>query len=58
MRSRKDLAECIRYMSYGELKSVAAELASCCEDKEARPKLETPEEFADLLYDWAEAQSG
>lgn len=55
MKTKQDLAELIVGMSYGELKTVAHELASTVEDKEARPKLETAEEFADLLYDWAEA---
>lgn len=56
MKTRTDLVEAILQMSYGELKSVAHELAAMIEDKEARPKLETAEEFADMLYDWAEAQ--
>lgn len=58
MHTRKDLASSIRSMNYAELKAVAEELASACKDKEARPKLETAEEFADLLSDWAEAQAG
>lgn len=56
MHTKKDLAATILKMNYGALKQVAAELAGTIEDKEARPKLETPEEFAELLYDWAEAQ--
>lgn len=55
--TRSDLAQYIVEMSYGELKAVGAALASTCQDKEARPKLETAEEFADLLYDWAEAEA-
>lgn len=58
MGTRNDLALLIVGMNYGELKTVAAELASMIEDKEARPKLETAEEFADLLFDWAEASAG
>jgi len=53
----KDLAAAIMGMNYGDLKSVARDLAAACEDKEARPKMETTEDFADLLYYWAEAQS-
>jgi hypothetical protein len=56
--TKKDLARTIMEMDYGQLKIVAKELAGACEDKEARPKLETAEEFADLLYDWAEATHG
>jgi hypothetical protein len=52
---KKELAKFILTMNYGKLKEVAGELASTIEDKESRPKLETAEEFADLLYDWAEA---
>lgn len=53
--SRNGLAKAITEMTYGELRAVAADLASTCHDKEARPKLETTEEFAELLYDWAAA---
>jgi hypothetical protein len=58
MHTRKDLANAIRQMSYAELKAVSIELADAIKDKDARPKLETAEEFADLLSDWAEAQRG
>lgn len=57
VRSKKELAELILAMSYGELKSMGNDLSGTIEDKEARPKLETAEEFADLLWDWAEAQT-
>lgn len=53
---RSDLVRAILGLNYGDLKTVASELASAAADKDARPKLETAEEFADLLYDWAEAQ--
>lgn len=56
MANKKDLAATIMAMNYGQLKDVATELAAAIEDKEARPKLETAEEFAELLYDWAESQ--
>jgi hypothetical protein len=53
--TKNDFAKAILTMNYGTLKTVCAELATANEDKECRPKLETAEEFADLLYDWAEA---
>lgn len=52
---REDLVAAITAMNYGALKQVGKELAEMIEDKEARPKLETAEEFADLLFDWAKA---
>ena len=53
--SKTGLAKAITEMTYGDLRDVAKELASTSEDKEARPKLETTEEFAELLHDWAAA---
>ena len=55
MYTRKDLAKVITSMNYGTLKSVAASLASM-KDDEVRPRIETTEEFAELLFDWAEAE--
>lgn len=55
MADRKDVASAILACNYGELKAIGAELAGACADKECRPRLKTPEEFADLLFDWAEA---
>ena len=55
--SEKDLAKIICAMSYGALRQVASELADMCHDKDARPELKTTEQFADMLYDWAEAQN-
>jgi hypothetical protein len=55
MNTKRDLADCIVKMNYGELKQVAYELSETIKDKEVRPKLETSDEFADLLYAWAEA---
>lgn len=57
MADKKDLAMTIVQMSYGDLRDVAAELAAACEDKETRPQLETGQDFADLLFDWAEANA-
>lgn len=53
---RNDFVETVLNMPYGQLKQIAYELAETIKDKEVRPKLETAEEFADLLWDWAEAQ--
>lgn len=58
MVTAKDLAKLIMQMNYGELKCCASQLAAMNSDKDARPKLETGEEFADLIYDWAEASRG
>lgn len=55
MKTRNDFIAAVVELPYGELKSIAAELAETIKDKDARPKLETAEEFADLLYDWAAA---
>jgi hypothetical protein len=52
---RTDFVETILNMPYGQLKQIAHELAETIKDKGARPKLETAEEFADLLWDWADA---
>lgn len=58
MVTANDLAKLILQMNYGHLKAVALELSGAAADKESRPKVETPEEFADLLFDWAEGNSG
>lgn len=57
MHSKADLAKFIVEMNYGELRDVAAELAGACEDKEARPSMKTGQDFAELLFDWAEANA-
>lgn len=56
MNTKTDLAKFIMNMNYGELKAVAADL-STMKDADVRPKIETTEEYADMLYDWAESQS-
>lgn len=53
---RQNLAKLIYSMPYGELMTVAGELAAM-KDEEVRPKIETQQEFADALYDWAEANA-
>lgn len=55
MKTAKDFATVVMEMNYGELKKVAADLAGM-KDAEVRPKIETPEEYAELLFDWAESQ--
>jgi hypothetical protein len=55
MKTRTDLVEVILSMNYGELLAVAEELAKM-KDDEVRPKIETPQEYAELLFDWAEAE--
>lgn len=57
MVTANDLAKLILQMNYGQLKMVGDAFAAACEDKESRPQLETGEEFADLIYDWAEAEA-
>lgn len=57
MADKKDLALTIIQMSYGALRDAAAELAAACEDTEARPQMKTGQDFADLLFDWAEANA-
>lgn len=54
MKTAKDLAKTIMEMNYRELHSVAAELAGM-KDADVRPKIETTEEYAELLFDWAES---
>ena len=55
MKTRADLAKLILEMNYGELMGVASSFASM-KDEEVRPKVETPQEFAAMLFDWAEAE--
>jgi hypothetical protein len=53
----KDLARAILAMNYGALREVADDLARACKVKEVRPKMESAEDFASLLFDWAEASA-
>lgn len=53
---RMNLAKLIYSMTYGELMAVAGEL-SAMRGAEVRPKIETQQEFAEALYDWAEANA-
>ena len=51
---RNELAKLIYSMPYGELMAVAGELSDM-KDPDVRPKIETKIEFAEALWDWAEA---
>lgn len=55
MATKAQFIAAILGMTYGDLMEVCGELASANRDKETRPKLETAEEFASLLHDWADA---
>ena len=57
MTDTKELARTILALNYGDLKSVGKDFADAIKDRDARPKLETAEEFADLFFDWAESQT-
>ena len=54
--TRSDFAKAIMEMNYGTLYSIAKEFSEM-KDPDVRPKIETPREFAEMLFDWAEAQS-
>jgi hypothetical protein len=56
MKTRADLAGVIMTMNYGELFAVAEALAGM-KDEGVRPKIETPQEYAELLFDWAESET-
>lgn len=58
MATKQQVADAILNLTYGGLKEVASDLSRMIEDKDLWPKLETTEEFAELLYNWAEAQEG
>lgn len=51
---RMSLAKLIYSMPYGELMAVAKELSDMI-DADVRPQIKTQQEFAEALYDWAEA---
>jgi len=53
--TKGEFAKAILGMTYGGLMEVAAELSEM-KEKDVRPKIETPEEYASLLHDWADAQ--
>lgn len=52
--TKAELAAAILGLTYGSLMEVAAELAKM-KEPDVRPKIETPEEYAAMLHDWAEA---
>ncbi len=53
---RKRFISILLEMNYGTLKGIAEELTAMAADKKGEIKLKTSEEFACLLYDWAESQ--
>jgi len=56
MVTRKDLAKTIIAMNYGELMAVATSFSQM-KDEAVRPKIETPTEYAEMLFDWAESET-
>lgn len=55
----KELAELILRLTYSELKAVGSDLHRMCTDGEPDPVRGvpiSPEDFVELLHDWAEAQ--
>ena len=57
-RTKQDFAKLILAFNYGELKGIASDFAAMVVDKDPRLPPETTQDFAELLYDWAEAQDG
>lgn len=55
MSAREELAKTIFAMNYGELSGVATEFAHMVDDPEVRTPPKTTEDFASLLFDWAES---
>jgi hypothetical protein len=51
--TRKDLADAIVSMTYGELVAIGDAML----DAKRSRRLDTAEEFASVLYDWADKQS-
>jgi hypothetical protein len=41
-------------MPYGELMQIGTDLSEMI-DADVRPRIKTPKEFSDALYDWAES---
>lgn len=53
---KQGLAELIKSMTFGELRTVAADLHAMCEDGDTRGVPISVTDFLELLHDWAEAQ--
>jgi hypothetical protein len=53
----KNFACLILRMTYGDLRDIAGDFAAMVEEEEMRPRPKTTEDFANLLHDWAEAQT-
>lgn len=58
-RTQREFADVILGMTYGDLMEVAGAFADMTDKKNgARPvHTKTPQDFASLLHDWAEAQA-
>lgn len=54
MQTKEDVAQVILRLNYGELMALGREL-SAMKEPDVRPSIETPEEYAALLFDWAES---
>ena len=52
--TKSELAQVILGLPYGTLMEIAGELSQM-KEPEVRPKIETPQDYASLLHDWAEA---
>lgn len=52
--TRVELADAILGLTYGDMMEIAGEL-SRMKEPGVRPKIETPEEYAALLHDWADS---
>lgn len=57
IKDRKDMASAIVGMPFGDLMDVARELVEMSADPEVERKLDTPLGMAEMLWDWAEAQT-
>jgi hypothetical protein len=52
--TKAELAQTILGLTFGTLMEIAGEM-SRMKEPSVRPKIETPEEFASMLHDWADA---
>ncbi len=57
LKDRSDLAYVITNMNYGTLMSLCGEFAQMCEEGNGvREHPKTASDFAEMLFDWAEAR--
>lgn len=57
IKDKSNLAEVLVVMPFGVLMQVAHELVSMVAEADDTRKIDTPVGMAEMLYDWAEAQS-